>query len=387
MRKDTEIAHAGRHPEDHQGAVNPPVYRTSTVLYPTVSAMETAEKKPFDGMRYGRFGTPTTFALEEAVAKLEGGYRSISMPSGLAAITGALMAFVEQGDHLLVTDSVYHPTRRFCDTVLKKLGVETTYYDPLIGAGIQTLMRPNTKAVFVESPGSLTFEVQDIPAIAACAHARGAVVLMDNTWATPLYFQPFAKGVDVSIQAATKYIVGHADSMLGIITTTEAHYMRIKTSTAAFGVCPGSEEAYLGLRGLRTLGLRLRQQGESAIQIATWLKHRPEVLRVIHPALPGDLGHALWVRDFTGSSGLFGVVLKPVSDAKVDAFLDALKLFGKGYSWGGYESLVIPAYRGVARTATQWNPGGPLVRFHVGVEDPEDLICDLEQGLKALINA
>lgn len=384
MNKDTAIVHAGRHPEQHFGAVNPPVYHASTITFPSVSAMEETSKAPFEGVRYGRFGTPTSFAFEEAVAAIEGGWRTIATCSGLAAISGTLMALLKAGDHLLMTDTAYFPTRKFCDSVLTRFGIETTYYDPLVGAGIGDLMRPNTKVVFVESPGSLTFEVQDIPAISAAAHAKGALVVADNTWA-PLIFQPFTHGVDVSIQAATKYLVGHSDAMLGAITTTEEHWLAIKTSVAAFGYSPGAEECYLGHRGLRTLAVRLRQHHENGLTLARWLENRPEVIRVMHPGLPSDPGHALWKRDFTGACGLFGVVLQPVSKGQLDAFLDCLELFGLGYSWGGYESLIIPTTgHSVLRTATQWNPPGPTIRIHAGLEDGGDLIKDLDAGFKAM---
>jgi cystathionine beta-lyase len=385
MKKDTRIVHAGRHPELHGGAVNPPVYRVSTVTYPTVGEMMKGEKTPFDGMRYGRFGTPTSFALEEAVCQLEGGHRSISTASGLAAITGALTALLQAGDHLLMVDSVYYPTRRFCVDVLARYGVETTFYDPLAGAAIAELIRPNTKVVFVESPGSLTFEVQDIPAIAAAAHAHSAHVVMDNTWATPLFFKPFDKGVDISLQAATKFIVGHSDAMLGVITcASEELWKTVKSSVALSGVCAGSEEVYLGLRGLRTLSVRLRQHQASGLRLAAWLAARPEVIRVMHPALPSDPGHALWRRDFTGACGLFGVELRPCPPGAVDAFLNGLAHFALGYSWGGYESLIIPTAGNIKRTAKPWHAAGATLRIHTGLEDPDDLIADLEAGFARL---
>ncbi|MBW7849085.1 MAG: cystathionine beta-lyase [Rhodospirillales bacterium] len=384
MKKDTLIVHAGRHPEDQHGAVNPPVYHVSTVTYPTVAALEAGAKKPFEGVRYGRYGTPTTFALEEAVAALEGGWRSIATSSGLGAIAGALVAYLKAGDHLLMVDTVYHPTRKFCDGMLARFGVETTYYDPRIGVGIDGLMRPNTRVVFCEAPGSLTFEMQDIPAIAQVARERGVVTMMDNTWGTPLFFKPFAHGVDVSIQAATKYIVGHADAMLGLITTTEEHWANVKAAVAAFGYSAGSEECYLGHRGLRTLSVRLRQHQETGLRLAEWLAARPEVAAVMHPALPDDPGHALWKRDFEGACGLFGVTLKPTSKAAVDAFLDGLEYFALGYSWGGYESLIIPTSGQVVRTATRWEPAGPTLRIHAGLEDIEDLKADLEEGFARL---
>ncbi|MCR6630714.1 MAG: cystathionine beta-lyase [Magnetospirillum sp.] len=385
MKKDSLLVHAGRHPERYHGAVNPPVYHASTILHPSVAAMEASGKKPFDGVRYGRYGTPTTFAFEEAVAAVEGGAKAIAMPSGLAAITGTLMALLKTGDHLLMVDSAYFPTRKFCDAVLAGLGVETTYYDPAIGAGIEVLLRPNTRLVFTESPGSLTFEVQDIPAIAAAAHAHGALVAMDNTWGIQS-FQPFVHGVDVSIQACTKYVVGHADAMLGSITVAdEALWLRLKTSVAAFGHSPGAEEMFLGLRGLRTLGVRLRHHAETALKLASWLKDRPEVASVLYPPLPGDAGHELWKRDFTGACGLFGVILKPAPKAAVDAMLDGFTHFNLGYSWGGFESLVIPTTgHSIIRTATKWDPPGPSLRFHAGLEDADDLLADLEAGLARL---
>ncbi|PKU25945.1 cystathionine beta-lyase [Telmatospirillum siberiense] len=385
MKKDTKIVHAGRHPEQYHGAVNPPVYHVSTVTYPSVAAMTEAERKPYDGMRYGRYGTPTSFALEEAIAILEGGYRTISTASGLAAITGTLTALLKSGDHVLMVDTVYFPTRRFCTEHLKRCGIETTFYDPSIGAGISALMRPETRVVFVEAPGSLTFEMQDIPAIATVAHAGGAIVVMDNTWATPLFFKPFEKGVDISLQAATKFIVGHSDAMLGLITcATEELWHVVKSSIAHFGVCAGSEEVYLGLRGLRTLSVRLRQHQESGLALASWLAARPEVLRVMHPALPGDPGHALWKRDFSGACGLFGFELAPCPEAAVNAFIDGLEHFGLGYSWGGYESLIIPTSDGIKRTAKPWRGDGPTLRIHTGLEDPSDLIEDLAKGFDRL---
>lgn len=385
MKKDSRIVHAGRHPEIFSGAVNPPVFHTSTILFPSVAQMEESSTHPFEGVRYGRFGTPTTFAFEEAMAEVEGGWRSIATSSGLAAITGSLMALLHTGDHLLMVDSAYLPTRRFCETVLSRLGIETTFYDPLIGADIARLMRPNTKVIFTESPGSLTFEVQDIPAIAQVAHARGALVLLDNTWGI-LTFQPFDHGVDVSIQACTKYAVGHADAMLGSITTQDPDlWKRLKTSVCAFGHSPGADELYLGLRGLRTLSLRLRHHLQSALTLTTWLQSRPEVERILFPPLAGDPGHAIWQRDFQGGCGLFGVILKPAPKAAIDALLDGFSHFKLGYSWGGFESLAIPTTgHSVIRTATTWAPNGPSLRFHAGLEDVEDLQKDLEQGLERL---
>src|SRR5881227_16341 len=385
-RKDTLLAHLGRHPEGQHGAVNPPVYHASTILSSNMAEWEArrAPGKRFDVVRYGLLGTPTTFALEEAVAAIEGGYRAMLMSSGLAAITAPLQACLKCGDHLLMVDSCYGPARNFCERVLTRCGVETTYYDPLIGGDIARLMRPNTRVVYVESPGSLTFEVQDVPAIAAAAHESGAKVLMDNTWASPYLFHSFEHGVDVSIHAATKYIVGHSDVILGAVITTEEMYLQVRTMAADLGHCAAPDDAYYALRGLRTLSVRLERHEKNALAVARWLQTRPEVARVLYPALPEDPGHKLWKRDFLGASGLFGVVLKPAPKAAVDAFIDSLDLFGIGASWGGYESLIQPSYPERSRTATRWQAEGPLVRIHIGLEDPQDLIADLAQGLDRL---
>jgi cystathionine beta-lyase len=380
QRQDTRLAHAGREPGRYHGFVNPPIYRGSTVLFPSAAALETNDQE----YTYGRLGTPTVSALEEALAELEGGYRTLLTPSGLSAIAATLLALVSAGDHVVVTDSVYRPTRRFCDHVLKRLGVETTYFDPLLGAGIKDLLKKTTRVVFTESPGSQSFEVQDIPAIAKAAHAAGACVVMDNTWATPLYFKPFAHGVDVSIQAATKYIVGHADAMLGAITTTEVAWPPVARTHEDVGLCPGPEDVYFGLRGLRSLGVRLARHQASGIEIARWLADRPEVARVLHPALSSDPGHALWKRDFAGASGLFAVVLMPVAAEAVAAMLDGLELFGMGYSWGGFESLILPFDPSEYRTATKWQGEGPALRLHIGLEDVDDLKADLEAGFARL---
>jgi cystathionine beta-lyase len=380
QKEATRLAHAGREPSRQHGFVNTPIYRGSTVLFPTLASLESNDQD----FTYGRLGTPTVKALEEAIAELEGGHRTWLTPSGLSAIATALIAFVSAGDEVLVSDSVYRPTRRFCDHVLSRLGVKTTYYDPLIGAGIDTLISDKTRVVFTESPGSQTFEVQDIPAIAKAAHAKGAVVILDNTWATPLYFKPFAHGVDVSVQAATKYIVGHADAMLGAITATEAATRAVEKAHEDLGLCPGPEDTYLGLRGLRSLGVRLDRHQQSGLEMARWLSARPDVARVIHPALPSDPGHALWARDFTGASGLFSIILKPVARERLAAMLDGLSLFGMGYSWGGFESLILPFDPSAYRTATTWRAEGPALRLHIGLEDVEDLKADLDAGFARL---
>ena len=380
QRQDTRLVHAGREPKRFHGFVNTPIYRGSTILFPTAAALEANDQE----FTYGRLGTPTVRSLEEAIAELEGGYDTRLTPSGLSAIATTLLALLSAPDHLLISDAVYRPTRRFCDHVLTRLGVEVTYYDPLVGERIKDLIKPNTKVVFTESPSSLTFEVQDIPAIAAGAHAAGAMVVLDNTWATPLYFKSFAHGADVSIQAATKYIVGHADTMLGAITASQATWPAIARTHEDLGLCPGPEDVYLGLRGLRSLGVRLAHHQASALALAEWLEGRPEVSRVIHPALPCHPGHHIWKRDFTGASGLFAIVLKQASKRAVSAMLDGLELFGMGYSWGGYESLIIPFDPSSYRTATKWVAEGPALRLHAGLEDIDDLKSDLEAGFARL---
>jgi len=379
-RPATEVVLAGREPSEQHGFVNTPIYRGSTVLAPTVADFLNKKAR----FVYGRRGTPTTEALANAISRIEGGAGTALTSSGLSAIATALMAVVRAGDHVLVADAVYGPTRHFCDTLLTGFGAEITYYDPLIGTKIADLFRSNTCAVFLESPGSLSFEVQDVPAIAEAAHARGVAVLMDNTWATPLYFRAHDFGVDLSIQAGTKYLGGHADANLGTISATAEYWPRVKETTDSLGLNPGPEDVFLMLRGLRTLAVRLDRHMDSGIKVARWLEGRPEVLRVLHPALPSHPQHALWKRDFKGACGLFSVILKPRPQAAVNAFIEALELFGIGASWGGYESLIIPFDCTKLRTATQWDPGGPTVRLHVGLEDPDDLIADLENGLRRL---
>jgi cystathionine beta-lyase len=389
FKPDTLLAHLGGKPAERHGAVNPPVYRASTILFPTVAEYEASrvESRRFDVIRYGQLGTPTTFALEEAIARIEGGYRAMLLPSGLAAVTVALQALLQSGDHLLMVDTCYAPTRHFCEVILPRFGIATTFYDPLVGGGISALFQPNTRVVFVESPGSLSFEVQDIPAIAAAAHAAGLTVVMDNTWATPYFFPAMSLGVDVSIIAATKYIGGHADVMIGTVTTTEPLYERVRSMVAELGYCVSPDDAFLALRGLRTLGIRLERHQRNALQVAEWLVGRSEVARVLYPGLPGDPGHAIWRRDFRGASGLLGVVLKPAPKHAVDAMLNSFQLFRLGVSFGGFESLAIPMDPTPFRSATQWKAEGPCVRLHVGLEDPADLIEDLARGFDRLRSA
>lgn len=385
VKPETGLVIGGRDCASYYGFVNPPVYHASTVLYPNACDLVAHRSRYL----YGRRGTPTSEALENALREIEGPDCAgvALLPSGAAAISTALLSVLRSGDHLLVTDSVYRPTRNFCDTILNRLGIETTYYDPLIGAGIAGLIKSNTRAVFTEAPGSLSFEMQDIPAIAAAAHQAGAIVLMDNTWATPLFFRAFDKGVDLSIHAGTKYLGGHSDVMIGTVSANAAHWQKLRETMLTLGLCVGPDDIYLTLRGLRTLAVRLDRHQKSGLAIARWLQQRPEVLRVLHPGLEGDSGHAIWQRDFKGASGLFSVILKPAPDEAVFAFADALTLFGLGYSWGGYESLAIIFDCSDYRSATRWAPGGPALRFHIGLEHVDDLIADLERGFAALAQA
>ena len=385
MKKDTIITTSGRKPDKNHGFVNPPVYHASTIVHETVAKLQESRGHRWEPgiYTYGRHGSPTHAALEEAMAALEGGWRGMCVGSGLGAINAAILAFVGAGDHVLVTDSVYGPARRFCDTFLGRFGVDTTYFEPHMGASITDLIRENTRVVFVESPGSLTFEIMDIPAIAKVAHDAGAVVIMDNSWSGGYFFQPFSHGVDVSIQAATKYIVGHSDVMMGTITTTEEHWRPVRQSVADLAAPSGPDDVYLALRGLRTLAVRLDRHQETGLTLARLLRDRPEVRRVLHPGLPNDPGHEIWSRDFTGSSGLFGVVLQDYSDKAIAAMLDGMKLYGMGASWGGFESLILPTSPKPIRTATVWDEG-PTLRVHAGLEDPDDLLEDFERGLDRL---
>ena len=385
MKDATRAVHAGRHPHDNHGAVNPPVYHASTILSPTLAALHALDAlEDADGTTYGVHGTPGTFAFEEAVAALEGGYRTRLASTGLLACTAPLLCYLSAGDHLLMVDTCYGPTRRFCGHMLRRMGIETTFYDPLIGGAIRDLIWPETKVVFTESPSSLVFEVQDIPAIADEAKKRGCIVMMDNTWASPLYFKPLEHGVDVSINAVTKYIGGHSDLVMGAVTTTEEAYPALREGWKQLGLHGSPDDAYLAMRGLRTLAVRMPQHWKNGVAVAEWLAGRPEVAEVIHPALPGDRGHALWKRDFLGASSLFGYVLRPEfsSEAQLAALLDGLELFGMGASWGGFESLMKPADvpRGGANWPRPGRPQGQLMRIHVGLEDADDLIADLEAG-------
>lgn len=384
LHLETLLAHEGRERGLVGGTVNTPVYRASTLLFPTVEALH-AQHGTLN--TYGRHGNPTTRSLERALAELEGAHGAMLTPSGLSALTTALLATLKPGDHLLMTDSVYDPTRAFCDETLKRFGIETTYYDPLIGGGIAELMRPNTRVVFLESPGSLTFEIQDVPSIAKVAHAHGALVMLDNTWGTPVHFASFKHGVDISIHAATKYIVGHSDVLMGVIMTTEALFSQVRGFYKQLGLSVSADDAYLALRGLRTLSTRLERHQRNAEKIAHWLAEQPEVERILYPALPGAPGHELWKRDFTGACGLFGVEFKAMPEEAVHAMLDHMQLFGMGFSWGGFESLILLTNPSAHRSATTWKAAGPLVRLHIGLEHPADLIADLEAGFLRLRGA
>jgi cysteine-S-conjugate beta-lyase len=381
FRVATEVVLAGRTPFAFEGFVNTPIFRGSTVLSPTIDQYLGKKGR----YTYGRRGTPTTDALASALTSLEGSAGVVLTPSGLSAITTALFSLLKAGDHLLVTDSAYFPTRHFCDTALTKLGVEVTYYDPRAGGAIEKLFKPNTRAIFLEAPGSLSFEMQDVPAIVRAAKRHGIATIMDNTWATPLYFKPHEFGVDLSLAAGTKYLGGHADVNLGWVSAKEKFFPALKDVHGTLGLCPGPEDVFLSLRGLRTLAVRLDRHMVSGLKVARWLLSRPEVLRVLHPALDDDPGHAIWKRDFKGASGLFSFVLKPdYSPKAVGAFIEALDLFGIGASWGGFESLAVPFDCTKLRSATKWAPGGPAVRLHIGLEDANDLIADLERGLSQL---
>ena len=379
----TRLAHMGHNPHDFHGFVNPPIYRGSTILFPDAQTMATRDQK----YTYGTLGTPTHTALENAVNELESSAGTVLVPSGLAAVTLPLLAYAEAGTHMLFTDAIYFPARRFADTMLTKMGVEVEYYEPTIGADIERLMRPNTRVVWTEAPASNTFEMQDISAIAAVAKAHGAVTMMDNTYATPLFFKPLDHGVDISIHAATKYPAGHADILLGMISANENAWGRIHAAYVDLGICAHPEDVYLVLRGMRTMGIRLQRHEVSTLDVSSWLQGQKGVRTVLNPALPGDPGHTLFKRDFCGSTSVFSIVLDGTGDenkdkAKAHAFLNTLKLFGLGYSWGGYESLAVHVWLG-DRTVSRRDYGGPVIRLQIGLEDTVDLKEELERALAA----
>ncbi len=379
-KQTTRLVRVGRDKDITGPFVNPPVVHASTVLFPDTDTMLSRRQRYL----YGRRGTPTSEAFESAISEIEGAAGAVICPSGLNAVTTALTSALSAGDEVLVVDCVYGPVRHFADTVLKRMGIAVVYFDPAIGAGIGTLFTERTRAVYLEAPGSLTFEMQDVPAIAAIAHERGATVLFDNTWATPIYFRPLEAGVDLSIQAGTKYVGGHSDVNLGLVAANESHWPALKETHGTLGLCAGPDDIYLGLRGLRTIAVRLERQMQSALTVARWLNDRPEVARVLHPALPGDPGHALWKRDMSGACGLFGIILDGWSLDDTKALIDGLDLFGIGASWGGFESLAILANPAKQRSAVPWTAEGPLIRLHIGLEDPGDLIADLEAGFNRI---
>lgn len=380
LEPETRYVAAGRDHTQAARSVNPPIVRASTFLFNSLDELEAASAQPFEGAFYGRLGTPTTFAFETAMAEAEGGYKSIATASGLSAIVAVLMAFLKSGDHVLIVDTVYDPVRRFCHRVLAGMGVEFTFYGPGMGIDIEQLVRPNTRLIYMESPGSGTFEVQDVRSIVQVAQRHKIVTAIDNTWATPLYYRPLEHGVDISIHAATKYIVGHSDAVLGVVTTNRTAWDRVRQASQDLGACAGSEECNLGLRGLRTLAVRMGQHQASGLTLAHWLAARPEVSRVFHPAFENADGHAFWKRDFGGASGLFAIELGNMSNDAFRAFVDGLRLFSIGFSWGGYESLVLPMHPEKSRTSTPWLGSGPILRLHVGLESPTDLLADLKSA-------
>lgn len=378
---ETLLTHAGSKPDEYHGAVNVPPHRMSTIVFRTYDEFEKVPNVPYS---YGRAGTPSTAAFEEGIAAIEGAYRSVATCSGLSAIVTALIAFAESGDHILMTDNCYGPSRKSCEEILRRFGVDVEYYPPMIGAEIEKLFRPNTKLVFMEAPGSLTFEVQDIGAITAAAKKAGVKTAIDNSWATPLFFQPLDFGIDISVMSATKYVSGHSDVMLGVVSTNEAAWPEVKRAALMLGLCGGSEELYLGLRGLRTLNVRMQQHQKNALDIATWLTGQKAVKAVRHPALPSCPGHENWKKYYKGSSGTFGIILHETNREKIKAMLDDMEIFNLGFSWGGFESLLFPEQPKPIRTAENWTETGFSLRLHIGLEDVEDIRADLDAGFKRL---
>lgn len=377
----TLLTHAGSHPERYHGAVSVPPHRMSTIVFDTYEEFEKVPHTPF---HYGRAGTPSSAAFEEAIAALEGAHNSVSTCSGLSAILVALMAFAKAGDHVLMVDNCYGPSRKSCEEILRRFGVEVEYYPPLIGGDITKLFRDTTRLVFMESPGSLTFEVQDVGAIVAAAKAAKIKTAIDNSWATPLNFRPMDHGIDVSVMSATKYISGHSDAMLGVVSTNEDSWHAVKRAALMLGLCGGSEELYLASRGLRTLHVRMQQHQKAGLDIAQWLATHPAVKRVLHPAMPDARGHDHWKKYYSGASGTFGIVLHETDKTKIARMLDGMQLFSMGFSWGGFESLLFPEQPKPIRTAEPWVEDGFNLRLHIGLEDVADLKADLEAGLARL---
>ncbi len=383
MKLNTKLVALGRNPHNHNGVVNPPVYHASTILFKNYEEHKNSRRDGYINASYARYGTESVLDFASALAEIEGAAGAFITSTGMIALVTAMYAVLSAGDHILMTDTVYDPTRKLCDGELKRMGVETTYFDPMIGADIEKLMQPNTKMVFLECPGSLTFEFQDIPAISKVAHEHGAMVMMDNTWAAPILNRPFELGVDVCVYAATKYVSGHSDLMMGVISANAQWLPMIERTYKNFGPCPGPDDVYLAQRGLRTLAPRMAHHQKAALEIAQWMKTIPEITKVFHPALPDCPGHEIWKRDFSGSNGLFGFLVKPCSEEAIAAFVDGLHHFGMGYSWGGYESLILRLWLDKIRSAKQYEEG-VYFRIHIGLEDMEDLREDLAAGFKRM---
>lgn len=377
----TILTHAGRHTEQHFGFVNTPVFRGSTVLFNSLDALESTERR-YD---YGRTGNPSSSAVADVITQLEGAAGTVLAPSGLSAISLALLSVLRSGDHLLVTDSAYQPTRRFADGVLNRMGIATQYYNPRVADGVEALVTENTRAIFVESPGSLTFEIQDLRAIVDVARRHKLFVIVDNSWATPLYHRPLELGADLVVHAGTKMFVGHSDAMFGTVSANARSWEALRQTQLSMGTCASPDDCFLAARGLRTLAIRMQEHAWRALDLATWLQGRPGVGRVIHPALPDHPDHALFKRDFTGSGSLFSVLLDPAPRTALAAMLDDLRLFGMGWSWGGYESLILPIHPEKTRTAVEWNEPGNMIRIHVGLEGIDDLRADLGAALSRYV--
>ena len=383
IKKDTKLTLVGKKPFDNYGIVNPPIYRTSTVLFKNTKELGKAIANRFNQTYYGRYGTPTTFALEEGIAEIENGYRTIATSSGMSSISITLLSFLSKDDHCLISDCTYYPTKKFAIKILSKFGVHIDFYDPKNLDSLKKKINRKTKLIFMESPASLTFEIEDISEIIKIAKNKKIITVIDNSWATPLYFSPINHGIDISILAATKYISGHADTMLGLITVkNEKLFLKIKDTAVSLGDCPGPQECYLSLRGLRTLSARLEHHRSSALKIAKFLENNNKVLKVLHPALPKNDNYELWNKYFTGSTGLFSFILKEKSKTKIYKMIDKLKLFKLGFSWGGYESLILPVFPKNERKIAKWNEKGILLRVHIGLENIDDLKDDLFESFK-----
>ena len=384
-KNDTKIILSGKSQKSKSSFVNSPIYKGSTVLFKTVEDMnKSMKRKNTQTLAYGRFGSPSTFEFEKAIAEIDEGHSAVATSSGTAAIVASLLAVLKTGDHILITDSVYGVTKNLAKGLLNNMGITSTFYKPDIGKEINRLIKKNTKVIFIESPGSLTFEIQNIPMLVEIAKKNKLITIMDNTWATPLFFKPFYNGIDISIQSATKYIVGHSDAMLGIITTNKNYTKCVREAAHNMGSCPSPEDIYLGIRGLKTLSIRLQKHQQSASKVIEWLKTQDVIDAILYPALPDNPGYEIWKRDFLGASGLFGIKLKNTKKSLVNKMLNNLKLFNMGYSWGGYESLILPIQPEKLRETYKWKNNYGTLRIHVGLEDPDDLINDLKDNINIL---